>query len=209
MPPPRAFRKVRQTPSLATFFDLSELEGNRSLSLAFSARFGAWRFSPKLNRQTFQNSHNAWKVEKMPIEDELKRELLAIAIAIVGLVSAAFFQHQGITNTMVAMQSNFAQGRHLDRKRRREEEEERAEHYSTYQNIFVGIVGIIDVTEWITCNTCKWKNLDLEKETYSGKKQDNTITTLAVINKHGYFIYADPLAKGLSYDAQASNINHL
>ena len=125
----------------------------------------------------------------------LKRKLLAIAIAIVGLVSAAFFQYQGITNTMVAMQSNFTQGRHLNRKRRREEEEERAEHYSNYQNNFVGIVGIIDVTEWITCSTCKWKNLELEKETY----KNNTMKTLAVINKHGYFNYADPLAKGLSY----------
>ena len=282
----------------------------------------------------------------MPIDNDLRKKLVATAIAIIGIVSAAFVQHQGITNAVVAMQSNLTQGRVLNRKRRREEEkelplmknlfqfrcrpqqplgpcrdafgqmtydvnrryceklthfysweleelaelvkkdveaaretdwkcrkekrpvknkgqsgkgrppkvnyvnrlvyclewlatgdsadrrefhnswaksscdedrkhvlkaickalkdeikwpteEERRENYSTYQNVFVGNVGIFDVTEWITC---KWADQQLESETYSGKQQNNTMKTLAVINKHGYFIYYDLLAKGRRND---------
>lgn len=76
-------------------------------------------------------------------------------------------------------------------------EEERAEHYSTYNGIFVGCVGVFDVTEWITC---KWADQVLENETYSGKAKSNTMKTLAVINKHGHFIWVDPLAKGKRND---------
>ena len=65
-------------------------------------------------------------------------------------------------------------------------EQERAEHHSSYNAIFNKMVGIFDVTEW---TTCKWKNQELENATFSGKKSKNTIKTLAVINKHGYFIY--------------------
>ena len=76
-------------------------------------------------------------------------------------------------------------------------EDERRENYYTYQNVFVGNVGVFDVTEWITC---KWADQQLERETYSGKQQNNTMKTLAVINKHGYFIYYDLLAKGRRND---------
>ena len=282
----------------------------------------------------------------MPIDNELKRRIVAVAVAIVGLVSVAFSQQQGIINAVVAMQSNSAQGKRLDRKRRREEQEElplmknlyafrsrpqqplgpyrdqygqmindvnrryceklthfysweleelaemvkndveaaretdwncrrtkrpvkhkgqsgrgrppkvdhmnrlvyvlnwlstgdtadrrefnnswaksscdedrkhvlkaickalkdeikwpteqeRAEHHSSYNAIFNKMVGIFDVTEW---TTCKWKNQELENATFSGKKSKNTMKTLAVINKHGYFIYCDPLVKGRRND---------
>ena len=75
--------------------------------------------------------------------------------------------------------------------------EERALHYSTYHGIFFGCVGIFDVTEWIIA---KPKNRDREHRTFSGKANSNTMKTLAVINKHGYFIWYDPLVDGRRND---------
>ena len=72
-------------------------------------------------------------------------------------------------------------------------EEERKMHHSLYDGIFVGCVGILDVTEWAIC---KPKNSKLENETFSGKPGTNTMKTLAVIDKDGLFIWVDPLVKG-------------
>ena len=173
----------------------------------------------------------------MPIDNDLRKKLIATAIAIIGIVSAAFVQHQGIANAVVAMQSNLTQGRVLNRKRRREEENE----LPLMKNLFQ-----------FRCRP--QQPLGPCRDAF-GKY--NTMKTLAVINKHGYFIYYDLLAKdrrndrdqwtswfpifgaqqrywhydmellelsieaamrlhnwmlrkrGLSYDAQASNRNHL
>jgi len=72
-------------------------------------------------------------------------------------------------------------------------EEERKAHYSTYNGVFVGCVGIFDVTEWVIC---KSKNAKFEHDTYSGKPGANTMKTLAVISKDGSYIWVDPLVKG-------------
>jgi hypothetical protein len=50
-----------------------------------------------------------WKLRKCQSKRRERRKLVATAIAIVGIILAAFVQHQGITNAVVAVQSNFKQ----------------------------------------------------------------------------------------------------
>jgi hypothetical protein len=74
---------------------------------------------------------------------------------------------------------------------------EQAAHYATYDGIFKGMVGIFDVIEW---EIAKSTNSAKENATYSGKAKTNTMKTLAVIDKNGYFIWYDPLAYGKRND---------
>jgi hypothetical protein len=51
-----------------------------------------------------------WKLRKCQSKRRERRKLVGTAIAIVGIILAAFVQHQGITNAVVAVvQSNFKQ----------------------------------------------------------------------------------------------------
>jgi hypothetical protein len=75
--------------------------------------------------------------------------------------------------------------------------DERQEHYSTYNGIFDHCVGIFDVTEW---TIRKSKVAYIENHTFSGKAKENTMKTLAVINKYGYFIWIDQLVFGRRND---------
>ena len=74
---------------------------------------------------------------------------------------------------------------------------ERQEHYASYTGIFDHCVGIFDVTEWTIRRS---KIASIENITYSGKAKENTMKTLAVINKFGYFIWVDPLVFGRRND---------
>jgi hypothetical protein len=77
------------------------------------------------------------------------------------------------------------------------DEEERAQLSAGYNGIFEGVVGIIDATEHYYK-----KNSDPQKEEsdYSGKAGTTTKKTLAVIDKHGLFIWVEPLANGRRND---------
>jgi DDE superfamily endonuclease len=71
--------------------------------------------------------------------------------------------------------------------------EERVVLASTYKGIFKDVVGIFDCTEW---EIAKPGESNLEDKTYSGKAKTNTYKTLAVIDKHGKFIYISRLMEG-------------
>lgn len=75
--------------------------------------------------------------------------------------------------------------------------QERIALYASYNGIFKNVVGILDVTEH---EICKPKDKDKEQDTFSGKAKANTMKTLAVIDKYGYFIYVDYLAMGRRND---------
>ena len=77
------------------------------------------------------------------------------------------------------------------------DEEERQRLRSGYTGIFEGVVGIMDVTEH---GIQKSQDNAKESATYSGKAGMNTMKTLAVINKHGEFIYVEPLVDGRRND---------
>ena len=68
---------------------------------------------------------------------------------------------------------------------------------AAFTGILTDVVGILDVTEW---EISKPKNSDHERETFSGKAKTNTKKTLAVIDKHGYFIFVDILVNGRRND---------
>ena len=74
---------------------------------------------------------------------------------------------------------------------------ERLDLASTYKGIFKDVVGIFDCTEWVIAKPGEENH---EKRTYSGKQQANTYKTLAVINKHGKFIYVSRLMEGQAND---------
>ena len=64
--------------------------------------------------------------------------------------------------------------------------EERQEHYQSYNGIFTGVVGILDIWEHYYK---KSKDPDEERRTFSGKANTNTKKTIGIIDKKGYFIY--------------------
>ena len=64
---------------------------------------------------------------------------------------------------------------------------------SKYTGIFKDCVGIFDCTEW---DIAKPGENDHERRTFSGKAHTNTYKTLAVINKHGQYIYVSRLMEG-------------
>jgi DDE superfamily endonuclease len=77
--------------------------------------------------------------------------------------------------------------------------EERRLLYADYTGIFRNVVGIMDCTEHYIE---KSKDPVFERDTYSGKAGTNTMKTLAVINKHGEFIYVVPLLRGRTNDRE-------
>jgi hypothetical protein len=79
------------------------------------------------------------------------------------------------------------------------DELERQQLYASYTGIFTNVVGFLDVTEH---EISKSKNPDKEHRTYSGKAGTNTMKTLAIINKHGRFIWVDPIAEGRHNDRE-------
>ena len=74
---------------------------------------------------------------------------------------------------------------------------ERLELTSKYTGIFKDCVGIFDCTKW---EISKPGENDHERRTFSGKAHTNTYKTLAVINKHGKFIYVSRLMEGTNND---------
>ena len=69
-----------------------------------------------------------------------------------------------------------------------------------YQGVMKEVVGIIDGSEH---TITKSSNNDIETRTFSGKKNSNTRMTLAVMDKHGLFIYVRTGIDGARNDREA------